>query len=260
MSFHELAWKRSSVRGYKPDDVSMEKITRLLDAARSAPSAGNCQPWYFYVVRDAAMKKRLFETAGGRQPFMLEAPVMIVVCVDYPKAMKRYGERGRDLYCIQDTAAAIQNLLLCAVDEGLAACWCGAFDEKPIADLLELSVDLRPIAVIPVGYAVTDPPKTPRRPIEEICTFIGFDGEALPQSGPAKIKIEHRDMGGALFNDLNLQDAEFVDINMRGASFHDLNLAGAKIERCDLTDVQIADCRIDGLTVNGKAVSELLSD
>lgn len=188
MSFLELAWKRKSVRNFKPDSVPIEMIMKLLDAARSAPSGGNCQPWHFYVIKDATVKKHLHQATGGRQSFMLESPVHIVVCADLARTSNVYGGRGRDLYSIQDTAAAIQNLLLCTVDEGLAACWCGAFDEKAVSDILQLNGGYRPIAIIPIGYAMNEPTKTSRRPIEEISTFIGFDGESLPTSKPQGVK------------------------------------------------------------------------
>lgn len=57
MSFSKLAWKRKSIRNFKPDDVPVEMIIKLLDAARSAPSGGNCQPWHFYVIKETALKK-----------------------------------------------------------------------------------------------------------------------------------------------------------------------------------------------------------
>lgn len=173
MNFLELAWKRKSVRNFKNDNIPVEIVMKLLDAARSAPSGGNCQPWHFYVIKDAALKEKIYEST--RQPFILGAPVHIVVCADLARTGKRYGDRGRNLYSIQDTAAAIQNLLLCAVDEGLSACWCGAFDEKAVSDILELKDDLRPVAIIPIGYAANEPAKTNRRPVDEISTFIGFD-------------------------------------------------------------------------------------
>ncbi|HNX15076.1 MAG TPA: nitroreductase family protein [Oscillospiraceae bacterium] len=257
MSFNELAWKRKSIRNFKADEVPIEKITLLLDAARSAPSGGNRQPWHFYVIRDAAVKKQIFESSGG-QHFISEAPVNIVVCADLGRTSARYGERGRSLYSIQDTAAAIENLLLCAADEGLAACWCGAFDEQAVSDVLNLDKNFRPVAVIPVGYAVNESPKTPRRPIEEITTFIGFDGEAVPKNEPQRIKIEHSNMSGALLNDLNLENSEFSNINMRGFKFSDINLSDGKISDCNLTNMKISNCKLVGFTVNGKRITDLL--
>lgn len=256
-SFIELAWKRKSIRNFKPDEVPTEMIMLLLDAARSAPSGGNRQPWHFYVIKDAAVKKRIYESSGG-QRFISQAPVNIVVCADLERTSARYGERGRGLYCLQDTAAAIENLLLCAAEQGLAACWCGAFDEKSVSDALDLDENFRPVAIIPVGYAVNEPPKTPRRPVEEITTFIGFDGESVPKSEPQRIKIEHADMGGALFNDLNLAGSEFTNINMRGFRFSDMNLSGGRISDCNLVNTEISNCKLDGFTVNGEVVADRL--
>jgi nitroreductase len=260
MNFLELSWKRKSVRNFKTIDVPADKIVRLIDAARSAPSGGNCQPWHFYVIKDAALKKRLHESTGGRQPFIYEAPVLIVVCADFERSSGRYGDRGKNLYCIQDTAAAIQNLLLCATDEGLAACWCGAFDEKVVSDVLELCDDFRPVAMIPVGYAVNDPVKTSRRPVEEICTFIGFDSEIVSSAELQRPKFEHADISGALFNDLNLGNSEFININMCGCTFNEINLSDAKITLCNLSDMAISDCILDGFTVNGKNIVQLIKE
>ena len=260
MKFSELVWKRKSVRNFKPDDVSVDKIMKLLDAARAAPSGGNCQPWHFYVIKEAAVKKNIHESTGSRQHFILDAPVLIVVCAELARTSGRYGDRGRDLYSIQDTAAAIQNLLLCAVEEGLAACWCGAFDEKSVSATLKLRDSIRPVAVIPIGYTVNEPAKTSRRPLEEISTFIGFDGETIPQSEPLRVKFEHADLSGALFNDLNLENSEFVNVNMKDCSFADINLSSVVIADANLTDMNISNCLIDGFTVNGKLVSDLLEE
>jgi len=255
MAFLDLAWKRKSIRSFKPDGVPAEKIAKLLDAARSAPSAGNCQPWFFYVIGGASLKERIVKESRA-SGFIADAPVAIVVCADIARSSARYHERGAELYCVQDTAAAVQNLLLAAAEEGLAACWCGAFDEGAVSEILGLEKNMRPVAIIPIGYAVTDPPKTSRRPVEEICEFIGFDENPDIQSEPRRPKIEHQDMSGALFNDLNLENSEFVDINMKGCSFWALNLANSKISECDLSGMRIENRKTDGLTINGKPVTE----
>lgn len=173
MSFYELAKKRKSTRNFMPSDIPMEKIKRLLDTARSAPSAGNRQPWHFYIVKDRQVKEKLC-VAAYEQRFLLDAPLNIVVCADLERSAERYGERGRLLYAIQDTAAAIENLLLCASDEGLATCWCGAFDERRVSEFLNTG-SMRPVAIIALGYAAKETKQTSRRSLEEICTLVGFD-------------------------------------------------------------------------------------
>jgi len=172
MDFLQLAQSRRSVRKFTAQAVSQEHILTLLAAMQAAPSAGNCQPWHMYVVRDEAVRAQLAEMAW-RQTFIQAAPVVIVVCADLERNAQRYGERGVGLYCIQDTAAAIQNLLLCAKSLGLGACWCGAFDEQAVAEKLNMPPHLRPVAVIPVGHPDGMPDGTQnRRPLDDTATFV----------------------------------------------------------------------------------------
>lgn len=171
--FLYLSSSRRSIRGYKDKDVTKEQLTSLIIAAQSAPSGGNCQPWHFYVIKDKKLQAEIKEKSCG-QDWILTAPAFIVVCTDSGRSEANYGERGRDLYSIQDTAAAIQNILLCAKSMGLGTCWCGAFDEKKLSEILNLPKKFRPVGLIPVGYPAQDsytPQK--RRPIDEIVTFIG---------------------------------------------------------------------------------------
>ena len=170
--FLALSKSRRSVRKYKEKDVTKEQLIRLIDAAQSAPSGGNCQPWHFYVIKDKKIQAEIKEKACG-QDWILTASAFIVICTEAGRSEKNYGERGRDLYSIQDTAAAIQNILLCAKNMGLGTCWCGAFDEGKLSEILNLPEKFRPVGLIPVGYPADDscPPQN-RRPIEEIVTFI----------------------------------------------------------------------------------------
>ena len=172
IDFLELSKSRRSIRGYKNQDVSKEQLMQLIDAAQSAPSGGNCQPWHFYVITNKDLQAEIKEKSCG-QDWILTASALIVVCTESKRSEKNYGERGRDLYSIQDTAAAIQNILLCAKSMGLGTCWCGAFDETKLSDVLSLPEIFRPVAIIPVGYPADDTyqPQN-RRPVEEIVTFI----------------------------------------------------------------------------------------
>ncbi|MEM2954120.1 MAG: nitroreductase family protein, partial [Candidatus Bathyarchaeia archaeon] len=141
---------RRSIRAFKNVDVSEETVERLIDAARWAPSAGNIQPWEFIIIRKHEIKRKLAEAALG-QSFIEEAPVVIVVCADEVRSAQGYGLRGKTLYCIQDTAAAIQNLHLAAYATGLGTCWVGAFREDEAGKVLKTPPGIRPIAMIPVG-------------------------------------------------------------------------------------------------------------
>lgn len=173
MDFWEVLSKRHSVRSYERDrEVSPETVTRLLEAAVRAPSAGNCQPWYFFVVWNEEVKRNLARGALS-QWFLSEAPVVIVVCADPERSAMRYRQRGRLLYSLQDTAAATENLLLAAVASGLGACWVGAFDEDEASRALDLPSNLRPVAIVPIGYPAHRPSMTTdRRPVEAVSESI----------------------------------------------------------------------------------------
>ena len=171
MDFLQLAKSRQSVRSFRKDDIPNEIVTKLLEAAQAAPSAGNRQPWLFYVIKNRALIEEIKEKSC-KQPFIAEAPLLIVVCADILRSVERYMQRGRELYCIQDTAASIQNILLCAHSEGLGACWCGAFDERELSVILSLEDEMRPLAIIPLGYPKEKSEKRGRRPLESIATFI----------------------------------------------------------------------------------------
>ncbi len=153
--------KRRSVRTFLPRELPEGTVEKLLEAAFWAPSGGNRQPWFFFVVRNPEIKGHLVDAAFG-QSFLTEAPVVCVVCADPSRSGARYGVRGSSLYCIQDTAAAIQNMLLTATSMGLGTCWMGAFDESKVAEVIGCPEDLRPVAMIPIGYPAEDP-KPPRR-------------------------------------------------------------------------------------------------
>ncbi len=174
MDFWEVVEQRRSIRRFRPDrDVPPETVERILRAAIAAPSAGNRQPWHFYVVREPQSKEWLARAAYN-QRFVAEAPVVVVVCADPGQSAGRYGQRGSSLYCLQDTAAAVENMLLAVTALGLGACWVGAFDEVAAATALGLPPHLRPVAMVPIGHPAErrSSRRTPRRPLAEVTTFV----------------------------------------------------------------------------------------
>lgn len=160
-------FQRFSCRRFAPGGVDEGKLAFVLEAARWAPSAGNLQPWRFLVVKSAHLRARLAQ-AAHRQDFVASAPVVVVVCAAPGESARVYGARGATLYCIQDTAAAIENLLLAATEVGLAGCWVGAFDEGAVAEVLRLEPDLRPVALVPLGVPAEAAGTRSRRPLAEV--------------------------------------------------------------------------------------------
>jgi len=171
LDFWQVIEERRSVRNYDVErDVPPEMVQRILEAAIRAPSAGNCQPWHFVVIRGKQTKELLTEAAYG-QRFIAEAPVVIVVCADPARSAQRYRSRGVRLYCLQDTAAAAEHILLAVTALGLGACWVGAFDESAASQALGLPTSFRPVAIVPIGYPIAHHHRVSRRSLKEVVTF-----------------------------------------------------------------------------------------
>ncbi len=166
MSEGSIFKRRYSCRRFAPTPLTGSEVEAILDAAVWAPSAGNLQPWRFLVVTSDILRRRLSNAAG--QAFVGEAPVVIVVCAVPRESFPRYGERGTSLYCLQDTAAAVENILLAATELGLGSCWVGAFDEAAAAEALELPAGWRPVAMVPLGRPLEDAGRRSRRARDEV--------------------------------------------------------------------------------------------
>jgi nitroreductase len=179
MDIVEAIKGRRSIRAFRSMEVSQETIEKIIDAAQWAPSAGNIQSWEFIIVRKPEVKRALAEAALD-QTFIEEAPVVIVVCANENRSSQGYGVRGKTLYCIQDTAAAIQNIHLVAYSLGLGTCWIGAFREEEAREILKTPSGVRPVAIVPVGYPDESPPPQSRRPISQIVHYETFGMETFP--------------------------------------------------------------------------------
>lgn len=173
MELFEAIRGRRSIRSYGRGDFPEDDLKAILEAAICAPSAGNLQPWEFVIVKDNERKRALAEAAYG-QDFITEAPVVIVVCANRTRSASRYKERGRSLYSIQDTAAAIQNILLAAYALGYGSCWVGAFDEEKAARIVHTPPEVRPVAIIPVGRPMESPPARSRLSLDKVAHFEDF--------------------------------------------------------------------------------------
>lgn len=151
---------RRSIRNYVDKQVEWDKVGAILQAGVHAPSSGNLQNWKFIVVIERDTRKKIAE-ACLQQYWMEKAPVHIIVVAEPQKARQFYGIRGERLYSIQNCAAAIENMLLVAKDNGLGSCWVGAFDEDMLNSVLGMPDYVRPQAVITVGYAAEEPEEPP---------------------------------------------------------------------------------------------------
>lgn len=168
MDVLECMRTRRSIRKFKKIPVEWAKIGRILECAVTAPSAGNLQDFRFMVVNDEEKKKKLAHFSMD-QMWMCDAPIFIVVSSVYEKCQRFYGVRGERLYTIQNSAAAIQNILLATHAQGLGACWVGAFHEDEVEELLGIPGYARVQAIIPIGYPDEQPPAPPKYHLEHMC-------------------------------------------------------------------------------------------
>lgn len=180
MEFSAVVRHRRMVRAFQPSPLEAGKLLSLLQNAHRAPSAGHLEPQEFVLVKDTPTKRRLAQAALG-QEFIAQAPLVLVVCADARRNVWRYGQRGRDFYCVIDGAFASLLILLAAVDEGLGACFVGAFDDRQVARVLGLPPEVRPIGIIPVGYPAEAPERLGRRPLQEKVHLERWDNRLSPE-------------------------------------------------------------------------------
>jgi nitroreductase len=195
--------KRVSIRKWKPVPVEKEKIKKVVEAGRRAPSWGNGQPWRFIVVQDKAKIEELAKAAGG-QAVVSNAPVVIVCCSsieDYSRKMQRaalkqlmeagaldwtddildnivlesdlfapyrLGEQVMTIKAGEQIMIAIAYMTLEAVNQGLGTCWVGAMSPKDAHKVMSLPNNLFVHDLLPLGYPDEDPKPRPRKDPGEI--------------------------------------------------------------------------------------------
>lgn len=167
MQFFDVIKNRYSIRSFLNKPVEEEKIKKILETINAAPSAGNLQAYRVILVRNQKTKIELTKAALD-QDFISQAPVVLVFLADPNQSAPRYGERGRSLYCLQDTTIACAYAQLVATELGLGSCWVGAFDEEAVKKVLRIKENLKPVAILPIGYSVEKPEVRSRRNLEDL--------------------------------------------------------------------------------------------
>ena len=154
MNFLDLVKKRYSVRQYLPGSIEVDKLEKVLEACRLAPSAVNFQPWHFIVVNTFETLEQLSECYA--REWFKTAPCCIVVCGDHEQSWKRKSD-GKD-HCDIDVSIAIDHMTLQAAELGLGSCWVCNFDTEKVREIFNLPPYIEPIALIPIGYPDEDFP------------------------------------------------------------------------------------------------------
>jgi nitroreductase len=165
--FFEVVESRRSIRAFLNKEVDEDSLMKILQAANSAPSAGDLQAYEIVVVRDSRRREKLASAAFG-QGFVARAPLVLVFVADPKRSSRRYGRRGSDLYCIQDATIGACYAQLAAHALGLGSVWVGAFDDDAVLDVIGATPDLVPVAMIAIGHPAENPEKRPRRALHDL--------------------------------------------------------------------------------------------
>jgi len=171
MEFFAALRNRCSVRSFSTQPLENEKLTKVLEAAIAAPSAGNLQAYEIYVVTHTQRKIALAKAANN-QDFLALAPAVLVFCASPERSAKEYGDRGAQLYCIQDATIACTYAMLAATALGLASVWIGSFHLDRLREAIDVASQSHPVAMLPLGYAGEIPEKTSRRDLASIVQFV----------------------------------------------------------------------------------------
>ncbi len=167
MEFYDVIRQRRSIRSYESRPVEDDKLARVLEAARLAPTAANRQPIHLYVARSEQVRRRLLQAYS--QEWFANAPVIVCICGRPSQAWSRMDGRN---YADVDATIAMDHLILAASAEGLGTCWIGAFNPDRLREVLGIPPDLEPVAMTPLGYPAASPSPTPRKPLDEICEYL----------------------------------------------------------------------------------------
>ncbi|HOI40927.1 MAG TPA: nitroreductase family protein [Methanobacterium sp.] len=170
MDVFEAINERKSIRRYKETKIEDEKLEKILESARIAPSAANRQKWKFLVVKNQETRNKLIEAANG-QKFVGQAPITIVAC---STESERIMPCGQYAYTV-DLSIAVSFMILEATELGLGTCWLGAYDEDKVKDILSIPKDIRVPAIFTLGYADETPAQRARRDLDQIVCYEKYE-------------------------------------------------------------------------------------
>lgn len=167
MKIIEEIVNRRSIREYSHKTIEPEKLARILEAARLAPTARNQQDWKLILVKNPDIKDKLVELASPQQQFLKQAPILIAACALNPTYTMRCGHPA---YLI-DLAIVLEHIALQAVREGLGTCWIGSFDELKAKTVLGLPQNMRIVELMSLGYPAQIPPARNRKSIQDLIAW-----------------------------------------------------------------------------------------
>lgn len=279
MELQSAIENRRSTRSLTKRALTRTEIEEILRAGTLAPSACNMQSWYFYIIADEREREKLKEVC---QDWIASAPVVFLVCTDDNGIVSRFGERSRK-FPMQDTALAMENMLLKAEDMGLGGCIIGAYKQEKITEIFSIPKEHTVVALLPIGEPKEKIPPRERKPLSEVSSYIG----KIPEAGmlnPAneakslelknvclskaqfgcceecekegkycvemkKSVFDSVDMSASQLNHCLLEEAVLTDIRMAGAKLYDIDL-----DESDLSGVNMVKSRLQCTNLYGASV------
>jgi len=170
MELEKAIQKRKSVRKFTKKKPDWRDIIDAIDSARYAPIAGNKFNLKFILVEDIEKMEALAE--ASQQPFVGSVHYIVVVVCDGSSTKKRFEGRG-EMYCHQQSGAAIENFLLSLEESGLSTCWIGHFFDKKVKSVLGIPESVDVEAMFPIGYEARS--MRTKRFKTDINTVVRFD-------------------------------------------------------------------------------------
>jgi Nitroreductase len=169
MEFLELAKKRYSVRKYEDKKVEPEKLMKILEAARIAPTGANTQPQRLIVIQEKEGLDKLKKAAN-----VYEAPLAIIVCGDHNPVWKRPFD-GKDITDI-DASIVTDHMMLQATELGLGSVWICYFNPEVLKKEFNIPDNIEPVNILAIGYATGEPAspdrhEKTRKPLEHIVYY-----------------------------------------------------------------------------------------
>ncbi len=166
MEYEDLIRGRYSVRAYKPDAVEDDKLRRLFEAARLAPTAANRQPFQLIVIHTQGRQAELRRIY--HREWFTQAPLVICACGIPRQSWVREDQRR---YLDVDVAIVMDHFILEATNLGLGTCWIAAFNAKAAREVLELPDEVEPLIFTPLGYPADQPSVKERKDISELVRY-----------------------------------------------------------------------------------------
>jgi len=166
MEFNEVIKRRYSVRSYRSNPVPDADLASVLETARSAPTAANCQPFKIIVIHTEDREAELQQIYPSE--WFTQAPLLLCICSLPGKAWERHDGKN---YADVDAAIVMDHLVLAAVNLGLGTCWVAAFDVPTARRVLNIPDEWEPIAFTPLGYAQGYPKARARRPLSDLVIY-----------------------------------------------------------------------------------------